>query len=271
VTNGYWAKSIEAGRRRLRELAAAGLNELNISTGDFHQEYVAEEVVINAACLGIEEGLAQVLIVVEMQQERKVTRERLLTDPRIAKLAQQYAEDRFKIIESPWMPMNPDETIPQPALVMLNRSNVHLRSGCPSMFSTLVVTPHRKLGFCCGLTREKIPELNTDLDGTGWDSLLEEGGNDFMKIWIAVDGPEKILAWAASKDPEIYWEDRYAHHCHACLGLFADARVRSAIRAHYRERIDDVVMRYCLLLRVQQSVDFPKLTESYRNGNSVRV
>jgi hypothetical protein len=43
-----------------------------------------------------------------------------------------------------------------------------------------------------------------------------------MKIWLFVDGPERILAWAAGKDPRIEWENRYAHHYHACLTLFDD-------------------------------------------------
>jgi hypothetical protein len=90
------------------------------------------------------------------------------------------------------------------------------------------------------------------------DGLLDAGAHDFMKIWLHVDGPERILAWAASKDPGIDWEGRYAHHCHACLALFEDPLVRTAIRAHHRERVDDVLARYVAELRREQaqSTDF---------------
>ncbi len=252
VTNGYWAKSVSEGRRRLLELKAAGLNELNISTGDFHQEFVSEQAVVNAACLGVELGFDQTLVVVEVQKKRRVTRATLAAQRQIQGLLS-LDEARFKIIESPWMPMSLDEVVPQTSDYLLNSSNVHLRNGCASIFSTIVLTPSRKVGFCCGLTRERIPELNAVLNNDPLEDILKEGGREFMKVWLAVEGPERILAWAAGKDPKIEWENRYAHHCHACLALFADERVRNTIRTHYRERIDDVLMRYCMLLRAQHA------------------
>src|SRR5215469_6384658 len=36
VTNGYWATSRNAAKQRIAEVAAAGLKEINISTGTFH-------------------------------------------------------------------------------------------------------------------------------------------------------------------------------------------------------------------------------------------
>lgn len=253
VTNGYWAKSIEAGRRRLGELVDAGLDQLNVSTGDYHQEYVDEDTVINAASLGVECGLGGTVIVIEMQKERRVSRDSLERNTRFQALVRSASPDKFKVLESPWIPMNLSESIPQPEGYMLNRGNLHLKSGCTSLYTTIVLTPKKNVGFCCGLTRERIPELNTIWEGGDLHPLLAEGGKDFMKIWLLVDGPERILAWAASKDPTIEWEDRYSHHCHVCLALFQDHRVRHVIRRHYRERVDDVLMRYCLMLRSQQA------------------
>jgi len=101
--------------------------------------------------------------------------------------------------------------------------------------------------------RERIPELNAPWQGGNLDDLLEAGSRDFMKIWLHVDGPERILAWAAGKDPRIEWEYRYAHHCHACLALYEDPLVREAIRTHHRERVDDVLTRYVASLRAEQA------------------
>jgi hypothetical protein len=33
--------------------------------------------------------------------------------------------------------------------------------------------------------------------------LIVEAFDDFLKIWICVEGTERILAWAASKDSSI--------------------------------------------------------------------
>lgn len=251
VTNGYWAKRLSHGRARLQVLKDAGLGELNISTGDYHQRWVAQDAVVNAACLSVELELDETVIVVELQKERGVTADSLAADPRVAALL---ADDgsRFRLVESPWMPMDVEERIDQPDDRLLSRKTLHLRGGCDSVLKTLVVTPERRFGYCCGLTREQIPELNAVWTGDDMDELVEAGARDFMKIWLFVDGPERILAWAATKDGRIDWEHRYGHRCHSCLALFADPLVRNAIRTHYRERVDDVLVRYVARLRTEQ-------------------
>jgi len=252
VTNAYWAKSAIGGRRRLEKLRADGLNELNISTGDFHQEFVPLDAVINAASCSVKLGLDQTLIVVEVQKNRATTADVLRKHPRIAEFVT-LGEDKFKIIESPWISTSLDVAIPQPDAYLLNRQNVHLRGPCGSMFRTLVLTPSRKVGLCCGLTREQIPEMNHSWQENGLETVLDDGGRDFMKIWITVDGPERILAWAASKNSSIDWENKYSHHCQVCLALYADEKVRNTIREHYKERVEDVLMRYCMLVRYAEN------------------
>jgi organic radical activating enzyme len=255
VTNGYWAKSVRHGRKRLQELKDAGLCELNISTGDYHQQWVPEESVVNAAFLSVELELDSTVIVVELQKSRRVTVDRLLQNPRLRALNENSPSNHFSIIESPWMPMDAGEKIDQHPERLLSRQNLHLRSGCKSVFTTVVVTPTRKVGFCCGLSRELIPELNAEWGEKSLFELLDEAGRDFIKIWLFVDGPEKILAWAASKNPAIDWEHRYAHQCHACLALFHDPLVRRTLAERYRERVDDVLMRYSIRLRQQELLE----------------
>lgn len=251
VTNAYWAKNIDRGRTRLKALKAAGLNELNVSTGDYHQKWVAQRTVVNAAVLGVELEFTNTLIMVELQKERGVTAKGLFRDERLRALADGHANS-FQIIESPWMPMTHDESIPQRSERLLNRSTVHLRRGCDSVLRTVVITPSKAVGLCCGLSRELIPELNVSWELQRLSELLSQAGNDFMKIWLFVDGPERILAWAAELNPDIEWENRYAHHCHVCLALFNDPVVRRTIAENYRTRTEDVLTRYTLHLRSQE-------------------
>lgn len=259
VTNGYWAKTPEAARARLRPLHRAGLREINVSTGDFHQQFVTHQAVVNAATASVDVGMEHTVIMIELQKTRRVTRESFVQDDRIQELCRRGV---LEIIESPWMPMDHAKTIAQPEGELLNRNNLHHRGGCPSVLTTLVITPERRLGYCCGLTRELIPSLNGSWQEGALDHLVEEGGQDFMKIWLHVDGPERILAWAASKDARIQWEDRYAHSCHACLALFRDPVVRAAIQHHYQERVIDVLMRYTMELRTLEAAADPTVVGS---------
>jgi hypothetical protein len=115
------------------------------------------------------------------------------------------------------------------------------------VLSTVVITPSEQLGVCCGLPREQIPELHAgSLKDHSMLDLARRALSEFINIWLFVEGPEKILAWAASHDREIEWENRYAHNCDACRAVFKDPRVMKVIRQHYSEKYDDVLMRFAL-------------------------
>jgi hypothetical protein len=247
VSNGYWAKDYKIGYERLSRLKEAGLKELNISTGDFHQKHVPQNHVINGTIAAANLGIS-IVVVIEMQKERKVTAANFTNDVRIQNLLRTDAGKLLKIVESPWMPMSAEEVIQQPKGNLVDRYNVHKRKGCKSILTTLVATPSEKMGICCGLSRELIPELNVALpENYSLQNTYYKNATDFVKIWLFVDGPERILAWAALKDPSIKWEGKFAHICHACLGLFKDEKVKKVIREHYQEKIDEVLLRYSLI------------------------
>ena len=246
VSNGYWAENKQIGYKRLNELKQAGLNELNISTGDFHQKWIPEQAVINATLLSFELNLDAICIMVETQKERKVTATNLLDKLKTNRNFNSESK-KFKIIESPWMPMHQDRTIQQQSNLFANSDNIHTKTGCDSILQTIVLTPDSKLGLCCGLSREKIPELNQFWQKGSLEEQLDSAGKNFLNIWIFVEGPEKILAWAAKKEPKIDWQNKYAHRCHACLSIFNDPLVQQTIQKYYHERITPILWRYSLM------------------------
>jgi hypothetical protein len=87
-----------------------------------------------------------------------------------------------------------------------------------------------------------VEELNVgDVNGEGaLGRAVERAEADVLKRWIHRKGPEKILAWAAEKDPSISWENAYAHHCQACQRIHSDPRVIAVIRRHYDEVVNEV-------------------------------
>lgn len=252
VTNGYWAKSKTRGRALVARLRDAGLREINISTGDQHARFVPIQAVENAAVLGIEAGMLT-RVVVEECVDRATTKDVFCARPAIRALfadnVDGSAEPLFDVLESPWMPMDHEARIDSKHL--LTKAKLPSCKGCRSIFTTIVRAPEGSLGICCGLSRKLIPEVNRPFEADRLSETLSECGEDFLKIWLYTEGPEKILAWAAGHDPEIRWENRFAHQCHACLALFRDARVARVIREHFRERVDDVLLRYSVLLSQQ--------------------
>jgi hypothetical protein len=97
-----------------------------------------------------------------------------------------------------------------------------------------------------------IPELNIgSIEDTTIFDAIRDGETDLLKRWIRMEGPEKILAWAASKDSSIEWEGQYAHRCQACLRLYKDDAVRAVIREHHMEKMPDVIYGEYLLYHLE--------------------
>ncbi len=259
VSNGYWATSLDVARARLTALRAAGLKELNVSTGDFHAEFVPLPRVAFAARAASDLNM-QVAIMIERRAERHV----VLDDIRSHPLIRQIVDDPNRsssilFVESPWMKrgsavqggtreVDEGAPVPQDANAVVTRKNLPMRAGCSSILNGIVVTPYEQFGACCGLPREEIPELNIGaMRSKGLERCYEEARNDFLKVWLAVEGPEHILAWAAEHDPSIEWEGLYAHQCDACRAVYKSPKVVAVIRAHYREKLSDVLLKFAVL------------------------
>jgi hypothetical protein len=241
VTNAHWALDVEEADRKLRILIAAGLSEINYSTGDEHVRYVPLERVVHATVAAARLSL-RTHIMIESTASRRVSRDDVLGHPLMASLSK---EERARVtaLDSPWMPLDAEQVERYGEGMTVNRGNVALRKGCDSVLQTYVVQADGRVGACCGLGLRLIPELNvTRTREQGFlEKAIVDSENDFLKVWLHYKGPEKILAWAAQHDPAIVWEDMYAHHCQACRRIYADPRVRAVIAEHYREIVAEVL------------------------------
>ena len=83
VTNGSWATSIERSRNIIHRLQTCGLNEINFSTGDSHQQYVPIQNVINGIVAAQEVKMVTV-VNVETNKNFNFTAEKLTQSPQLA-------------------------------------------------------------------------------------------------------------------------------------------------------------------------------------------
>ncbi len=245
VSNGYWAVNGAASRRRLLPLVGAGLNEVNFSTGDDHIEYVNLKNICCGLASANDLGLGLALMI-EGRAESRVTIDSVLEAAKeYPRLQRAIKSKEFPIIISPWMEFSSNNAVKPERSALVNARNVEFRQPCTSIYTTVVVTPDEKLAMCCGLSREGIPDLHAGcLNRNSIGELVERSAYDFLKIWLFVEGPEKILAWAATKDPTIEWENRYAHNCDACRAMYCDPRVITVIQQHFEEKYHDIVFKF---------------------------
>jgi pyruvate-formate lyase-activating enzyme len=248
VTNGWWARSDVTARRRIAEFIDVGLDEINFSTGDEHARFVPLEHVVRGSCIAASSGLP-VAIMVETVEGRSLTKDDLLLNSDICRVAAAPGSEPIRVLESPWMPLSPSEIAAYNGEAV-NARNISSCTGCDSILSTTTVQADGTIGACCGIGLRLIPELN--LGNISEISLADAdstAANDFLKRWIRSEGPERILAWAAEHDNSIAWEDMYAHRCQACMRIYTDPAVREVISAHHQEKMADVLFSEWLLYR----------------------
>ncbi len=257
VSNAQWAKTPELAAAGIRELQDAGLNEINYSTGDEHVRFIPLQHVLNAIQAAVNAKMP-VALMFELRAKSVVNEEELVA--KIATLAPKDEMDTyFTFIRSPWMPLKPDNIEAYPDGMYANKSNVAHRTGCESVLSNYVVQGNAKIAACCGLGMRTVAELQIGNalekpeDGKNpLQKAIEEGESDLFLYAIHKIGPEKIVAWAAQKDPSIQWENMYAHRCQACMRIYRDPKVKQVIIEHIHELMAEMVYGGLVLRRFEQ-------------------
>jgi hypothetical protein len=100
---------------------------------------------------------------------------------------------------------------------------------------------------CCGLTMEEIPELQIGslLEKT-ISELLSTTPDDFIKIWIHVEGPAAVIEYARTIDPNIMIPSGKAHICDICRHMYHDTAVTTLVKKYPPPNIDKIIERYYL-------------------------
>jgi len=237
VTNAHWAGSPQAAKSSVRALVEAGLKEINYSTGDEHIRFVPLGHVVNAIIAALECALSPA-VMIELRAVRGVTRETVLAQPLVAALPKA-ERDRLKVFESPWMPLDPLTIESYPEGAAFNSDNVAAAASCDSVLQTYVIQADGRVGACCGIGMRITPELNVGrCEGAHFlEDAVREAESDLVKLLLRYKGPAKLLAWAATKDPAITWENLYAHKCQSCIRLYKDARVAEVVRKYHAELV----------------------------------
>jgi hypothetical protein len=241
VTNAHWATRLDVAQERIDALAAAGLSEINYSTGDEHVKWVPIERVANAMVAARRRGMP-VHVMIEMKDGNTVTRDTLVAHP-ILDLLTPEQRDPISIAASPWMPLEHDRFHQYPPGVAVDDENFPLRMGCDSVLQTYTMQATGEVAACCGLGMRLIPELQVarSSDPNRLANAIAAAETDFLKLWLHYEGPERILAWAATHDPSIEWRGLYSHHCQFFQRLYHDERVRTVIRTHWEEVVGVVL------------------------------
>lgn len=230
VTNGWWAKSHELAAVQVGTFVDYGLDEINFSTGDEHARFVPIDRVLYGIRAAIDLKLNPVLMI-ELRTNAGIT-EKSVRESEAFRTLLSSVTGKLTIVESPWMPLEHERIGLYPEGSMASAHNLGRQTGCDSLFKTHTVQANGKIGICCGLGMRTVPQLQFDHVDTlvSFNDIAHRAELDLVKLLIKQIGPERLLARLAESNPQILWQDRYAHKCQACLRVFDDPMVLEAIK-----------------------------------------
>jgi organic radical activating enzyme len=238
VSNGHWGRTDKSANWWIRRLKAAGLSELNLSTGDEHQAFVPFESVARAAYHAVKGGLLT-LIVLEGKDTSRFRMKDLRAHPLITEILEtDELRQRFILMTNVWMPFHSDTDI-------TNEGKLK-HQPCDNIFTNFVVNPTGNLMSCCGLTMEYIPELKVGhIDSHHLGETYSDQYRDLLKLWIWLDGTQTIFDLAIERGG-LDTRRLSPHQCSTCTQIYKDPNLRSVVRELVEENAEQIIFRAAL-------------------------
>ncbi len=244
VTNEYWAKTYNDAYNTLKNLRDCGLNEINFSTGDDHQEWISYDNIVNGCMASMDLGLT-CLINVETHDASKFSGITFRQDYRLTTYFDitKYKHP-LKIEQGVWIPFDTKTSVSYEKFQ--NKEDINNR--CSSLFNTIPINPYSNVFSCCGLPSEHIRPLRLgNLENKNIQELYESQFKDLLKIWIFLDGPYKVLKFIHNKRG--IQKNVFGHICSVCAEIFKDSENIQWIKDHYNEIMPSIMFKYVMLKR----------------------
>lgn len=227
VSNGYWAVDARAAERRVAALRSAGLTEMMLSTGTFHQRFVPVERVIAAARAAAAAGIVVRVSVEDCDQQASGA---TAVDEALADLA---AQGRVIVVRAPWIPDAGGRGVA--TLSHTGMAPGAAVGSCAQVTRVLSVTPDQELVACCGYPLEELPRLRIgSVAERALDEVVRDAPDELIKMWLHVSGPSGIAEFVRRHEPG-FALPAFASVCQACVHLQRDARAMHVVIEHAGE------------------------------------
>ncbi|MCB2172137.1 radical SAM protein [archaeon] len=199
VSNGYWATSVQKATRILEPLKTLGLDALNLSIDDFHQEYIPITSVKNAYWAAHGLGI-KIIIMTTTTKNNKITPEtipELLGDEKIQVLGGNRIHDPHALlIETPVTPVGRGLDLAEHNYTLFSEVK------CGEVLRDIGLGPDGIVYPCCGPLASKITLGN--INDKPLKKILEEAEQN--PFYASIREGTSVSGVFTSK-------------CHACLSV----------------------------------------------------
>ena len=249
VTNGLWAKSYDKAYSLLKDWKEAGLNELNVSCGEYHQEFVPIERVIYAFNAANDLKYMTVLLAGEFIKseearmtpydfERKLGR-RIIQTTELSPFVHRFVGfncNSAMNVGRGYENISDDEISIAPY--------ERIKSNCDLLINSLAFQPNGRVDACCGVMVRNHPVLSFG----NWREesilqLLQQFHDDLIINWIKYLGVKDMKNWLHRKDPNIVFKNEYINSCDICNDILCNERCLQLLSEKGMERREDIILQ----------------------------
>lgn len=217
ITNGYWARSEEKTLAKMRELRAAGLATLYVSSDTFHQAFVPVENVRRILRAGRKTGF---FVGVKMH----VTRQSLRLPDLFEVLKEEMVESA--IFESPLFPVGR-------AQKTLGPEDFFTKPGVPAepclQMNDLFVVPSGDVYPCCSAGGCTPPLRLGNVHEAPLAQISARFQRSFFHSLLAQRGPGWFAQVLIGRELIPSLQPAYVHLCHLCYDLFSRPEWAAAV------------------------------------------
>ena len=252
VTNGLWAKSYEKAYSILKDWKDAGLDELNVSCGEFHQEYVPIENIGHAYKAGCDLDFITVLLAGEFTKSK---RENKLTPYDFEKVLGCRIKQHLE--SSPFVTKNHAITCNNAVYYGRGKKFIkpediplvkyeNLPNTCNSTVSSLSLHPDGDVTICCGVGAKDVTFLSI---GNWKEEKLEKIAtrtkDDLFANLIGFYGLKTLKERLIATHPELGLTHKlfYTGLCELCFELFANEKVLNYLNANGLELEEELIAK----------------------------
>lgn len=239
VTNAWWASTNHFAENYIKKLKKAGLDEINYSTGDNHQEFIPFNNIINATKASSNEKLTTV-ISIESFDEAKFSRYTAFENKTFNKVMSSQNKNYIHILDAVWIPFHND-------INYTHKNFSPTYAGCESLLTFIGLFPDKSIRGCCGLTLNYIEAMNLGLlNQINIFKKFNEQYQDFLKIWIYVDGPEAVYDFCINNCSTLNRNSKLIHSCQFCAEIYNNEKIKEVLKNNWEKKVDDVMFRYAI-------------------------
>lgn len=238
ITNGYWAVNERGAEERIVGLRTAGLNEMVLSTGTFHQQFVPVQRVVYAARASCAAGVATCVTVEDCDQST-------FDGTALDQLMDLVLAGRLRVSRHAWITDLGGRGKMNISHERLIAENPDAADGpCRQILDIVSVTPDQDVKACCGFPLEQLPRLRLgSVVDRALEDMIGESSDDLLKMWLHIDGPSKIGQFIARHVPGFVLPPS-SSICQSCATLQRDERAMRCIAQYTDDILPLVTQRY---------------------------